>query len=107
MQAGRLRQRIRIEKKTVTRNAVGEEVIAWAPLVSLWASIEPLRGREYLEAKQVQASVDARIVVRYQPEILPSMRVVFSERVYAIESVIHVAEGKRETQLMVTEQING
>lgn len=109
MQSGRLRKRITIESSTATRNSFGEEIPNWATYMSAWAAIEPIRGREYLEAKQVQADIDTRIRVRGQPgkTIRPTMRVKYGSRIYMILSVISVSEIGKEIQLMCREQIDG
>lgn len=105
MQAGKLDKRIVIEDKRVTRLASGEENITWMVFLRAWAAIEPLRGREYLEARQVQADVNTRIRLRSQPgkRILARMRAVHAGRIYEIEHVINVKEQGAEMQLMCRE----
>lgn len=107
MQAGRLRHRITIQyKSATTQNTAGEEVVTWAKYVDAWASIKPLRGQEYLQARQTQANVDHRIELRYQAGITPEMRVVFGSRIFSIESVLNVDERDFLLQLMCGEQID-
>lgn len=108
MRAGQLHEQVIIQEKSVTRDALGAEVVTWVTHAEVWASIEPLRGREYLDARQVQADVDTRIRHRYLPTVTPSMRVLWGARVYEIVSPpIHVGERRRETHLMCREQNNG
>jgi SPP1 family predicted phage head-tail adaptor len=108
MQSGKLRKRIAVLDKQVSRAANGEEKIAWFVFLRAWASIEPLRGREYLEARQVQADVDTRMRLRHQPgkDILPRMRVSHNGRTFEIESVINVREIGAEINLMCSELID-
>ena len=76
--------------------------------VWVWAAIEPLRGREWLETRMVQADVDTRIRIRYLSTVTPSMRVLWGTRVFEIIAPpIHLQERKRETHLMCREQNNG
>lgn len=107
MQAGRLRHRVTIKYKVSTPNALGEEVVIWTDLDTVWASVEPLRGREYMDSRQAQADVDTRIRMRYQDGIAirPSMRIYFGSRVFEIVSVINVWEKRRELQVMCREHI--
>lgn len=107
MQAGRLRHRIVVQKKQAKVDSFGEEVISWVKHLDAWGSIEPLRGQEYLEAKQVQADVSTRIRMRWQAGITPGMRVLYGSRVFDIQSVINVFERGRELQLMCLERIEG
>lgn len=109
MQSGRLRKRITIESYTVAQGETGQETKTWSTYMSAWAAIEPMRGREFMEAKQLQADVDTRIRMRGQPDktVKPSMRVKFGTRTYLISSVINVNEIGEELQLICKEQIDG
>lgn len=81
----------------------GEEEITWTDWATVWAAVEPLRGREFMEAKQVQAEVTHRMRMRYRDGISPEKRVSFDGRTFDILAVIHVAEREREVQLMCRE----
>ena len=108
MRAGQLDKRVTIQSKTVTRDSFGAEVETWSTHDTVWASIEPLRGREWLETRQVQADIDTRIRIRYLSTVTPSMRVVWGTHIYdIIAPPIHTRTDNRETQLMCREQING
>ena len=105
MRAGELRHRVTIQQKSVTRNTFGEEVVTWQDVATVWAAIEPLRGREFFESQQVNAEVTTRIRIRYRPGITPTMRVVFGNRVFDIQAVINVDERNRELHLMCREEV--
>ena len=108
MKAGDLRNRVIIQSKSVTRDGYGAEVITWSTHATVWAAVEPLRGREWTETRQVQADVDTRVRIRYLSTVTPSMRVLWGTRVFEIIAPpIHVQERKRETHLMCREQVNG
>ena len=103
MRAGWLRNRITIQKKTVSRSGSGAEVVSWNTHVNAWASIEPLKGQEYLTAKMQESAVDVRIRIRYQTGITPAMQVLYGTRVFEIVSVINYLERNVELQLMCRE----
>lgn len=103
MEAGRLRQRVTIQEKDPTQDEYGEEVPTWSDVATVWAAVEPLRGREFLEAQRVGAEVTTRIRIRYRDGIVPEMRVVWGDHVYDIEAVIPVKERQREIHLMCKE----
>ena len=103
MEAGRLRHRVTIQSKTVVQDAYGEETITWGTFATVWANVEPLRGREFLEARQVMAEVSTRITMRYYAGVKPEMRAVFGSITYDILAVIHVESREREMQLMCQE----
>jgi len=103
MNAGWLRHRITIQEGTSTRSASGAVVEGWVTHVAAWASIEPLRGQEYLAAKAQEAAVSVRIRMRYQAGITQAMRVLYGSRVFEIVSVINYLEKNKELQLMCKE----
>lgn len=104
MNAGRLDKRISIERMEGGQDELGQPIDAWIPTYSVWASIEPLQGREYIAAMAVQAERTVRIRLRYLAGIVSTMRVVYQGRVFAIQSVINVREANRELQLMALEK---
>ena len=106
MKAGQLRQRVTIKDKSVAQNTYGEEVITWVDVVTVWAEVEPLRGREFMEGKQITAEVSTKIRIRYRSGITPEMRAVYGSIVYDIQSIIHIEEREREIHLMCQEIIN-
>ncbi len=103
--AGNLRHQITIEQVVEGRdsfNAVTEE---WVPIVTLWASVEPIRGREFFEAQRVNAEISHRIKVRYYPGITSKMRARFGERIFRIEAALNIEERNREIHLMCVEAV--
>ena len=108
MRAGRLRQRVTIQEKSVTQNDYGEEVVIWVDYYTTWAAVEPVRGREFYEREMAGAEADTRIVIRWPRslEIKPEMRVKHGSRYYDIVAVIRVEERLREIQLMCREVIS-
>lgn len=103
MEAGRLRQRVTIQYKVVVQDSFGQEGITWTDLATVWASVEPLTGREYIEGRQEAAEVSTRIRIRYRSGVEPEMRAVHGSTVYNILSVLHIEQGQREIVLMCRE----
>lgn len=105
MRAGDLRQRIKIQQKSVTRDTYGGETITWTDVAIVWAAVEPISGREYFSAQQFRAEVTTRIRIRHRAGITPVMRVSSGTRLYDIISVIEVNERNREVHLMCQEVV--
>ncbi|WP_028698202.1 MULTISPECIES: phage head closure protein [Pseudomonas putida group] len=88
MQAGKLRHRIDIEEFTQVRDPDTGEFAepAW---VAKWpkcpARVEPLSARDLVAAKAAQSEATARMVIRYRPGVLPTMRIIYRGQVYSIE----------------------
>jgi SPP1 family predicted phage head-tail adaptor len=105
MEAGRLRHRVTIKSKSVTRDTFGGETVSWTTTATVWAAVEPLTGREWLEGKQAAADVTTRIRMRYRSGISPEMQAVYGAHTYDILAVIQPEENRREIQLMCREVI--
>lgn len=67
--AGSRNQRITIERKSVTRNSIGEEVETWATLSAVWAEAHPTRGREFFAAGGEHARADVMFRILYRTDI--------------------------------------
>ena len=108
MRAGRLRHRIAIRRKPVAagQDSFGEPTYTPEVYDTLWASVEPLSGRELLEAQQMAGEVSIRIRIRYRSGITPGMQVLFDDRELDIEAAIHTEERKRELLLLCREVIH-
>jgi len=108
MRAGTMRHKVVIQQNVPTeKDSYGAEVDNWTDYATVWASIEPARGREFWESQQVNAEVTGKIRIRYLGGITPKMRVKHGNRIFDIVSVINPEERNRELQLMVKERIDG
>lgn len=105
MRAGELRHRITLRIATVSQDDCGQPVQTWTDHATVWAAVEPLRGREYFESQQQQAEVTTRIRIRYRAKVSPVMRVKWGVRIYKIEAVIDPDERHQELQLMCAEVV--
>ena len=105
MRAGTLRDRVAIQATTETRDGAGGIINTWATTTTVWAAVEPLRGREFIEARATQAQVDTRIRIRYDSSLTltPKMRVTWGTHTYDIQAVIELASQRREWHLMCIE----
>ena len=105
MRAGWLRHRLVIQSKSYTPNAYGEPVETWTTTATVWGSVEPLRGTDYLTGRTIAEVVTTKIRIRYRSGIAPEMRVTWDGHTYDIESVVEVKTQKRELELMCSEAI--
>lgn len=103
MKPGRLRHRITIQQKTTIVDQDGIPTETWAEFATVWASVEPLRGREYFQAAAVNAENMVRFRIRYRAGIRPDMRIQYDSRIFSINSVIDVDERHTEIHLMCQE----
>lgn len=125
MQAGRLRHKLVFENPNYTRDAQGGFVpvqhndstaARWTTLETVKASIEPLRGNQYYEARQVNSDVTHKIQCRWNKELAENVapgrtRIKFSDcatdviRYFHIETAYTVHEKRRIFELLVKEVV--
>lgn len=106
MRAGELRQRITIEEFTETQGDMGDIIEEWVEFATVWADIQPLRGREYWDAQQAQSEVTGEIHIRHRNDLSPEMRVKYDGRTFQIDSIFHPAEDREKTVLLVVEDLD-
>ena len=76
--AGRLRQRIDILKPNLVQGTSGGWRVGDTSIFNtVWASIEPLTGRELQSAQQIVSEVTHKITIRFLPGIRAKMAVSF------------------------------
>lgn len=101
MEAGSLRRRVTIQQRVAAvQDSYGAEAVCWADVATVWAAVEPILGREFVEARQLTAELTTRIRIRYRAGITPAMRVLHGSEVYEVVSVQHVRSENREIVLM-------
>ena len=103
MRAGPLRHRIQIQNRSLLVDEFGEESQVWATVATVWASVEPLSGRELLAAQQVQGETTHRVRMRYLAGVTSSSRVLFNLRPFDVRSVINKNEAGVSLELLCTE----
>ena len=86
--AAEFNQRITLQSKSVTRNAIGEEVVTWADSFTVWAKVMPLRGNAFYSANQQQHVIDARFLIRQRTGLVENMRLQWRGEPYDITSLI-------------------
>lgn len=85
IQAGRLRHRVRIEEKRYLLDSNGDAWQdpqtgatrqEWTLVATVWAAIEPMSAREFVQSQAMQSQVTTRIVIRYRDGMHAAMRLV-------------------------------
>lgn len=106
MQAGKLRHPVTIEQSTETTDEYGAVVLTWSTLASVWAAIEPMRGRERFEAQHHAIEEDTRIRIRHRDDVTAEERVVDRlGNVYHIKGVLDVDGLGEELHLQCLRQV--
>ena len=104
--ASKLDTRLRIERKTITRDPqYGTEEVSWAEFAYVWAEVKDIMpSRAERMAEQIQiARRPARIRIRYLAGITPDMRVIIDNRIHQIIAGPSML-GRREAIELITQE---
>lgn len=106
MQTGKLNKRIQVLRPPFAgdQDEAGQPLNEYQPVARLWASIEPLRGRELFAAQQANAETTVRIRLRYHAEIDRTMIVRYGASEFEVLYTINPEFGNKELQLMCKER---
>lgn len=100
-----MRHRVTIQRYAETRSASGMVTETWADSSTVWASVEPISGREYYDAQRVNAEVTHTVKMRGSADVTPKDRLYYDSRYFLIESVMDLTERGREKVLKVREAV--
>ncbi len=107
MKAGKMRNRITIQTKTVAKGSAGGQVETWTDLYTCYADIESTVGREFQGRGQVKSESTHKFWIWYDYNIgmiTPKMRISFDSRLFDIESVVDPDERKVSLLIMAVER---
>jgi SPP1 family predicted phage head-tail adaptor len=99
MKAGSLNQRVTIKEKSISSDGAGGRVETWTARLTVWASVEPLSGRELLMAAAMGSETTVRVRMRYLPWVSPKHILTVEGHTYQINSVVDAALGHKELVL--------
>ncbi|SHF16394.1 phage head closure protein [Caloramator proteoclasticus] len=105
MKINDLRHRITLQKLEMVQDSYGQATENWVDVVTVWAAVNPISGREFFQAETINSEVTHKILIRYRKGVEPSMRVKFKDRIFTILSVINFQEKNEALQLMCKELI--
>lgn len=105
MRAGELNRRITIQQPTVAKDQYKRVTTGWVDFKTVWAAVEPLNGREYIQAQNTNAEITVRFRIRYLPDVTNAMRVLYDGRVFNLNSPpIDLRGAHEEMHLMCVEE---
>lgn len=103
MRAGRLNQRITFQRRASSLDSFNEPDGTWTDLTTVWAGVEPVSGREFFAALQVQSDISTRVVCRYSIEVsavTKKDRISHKGNFYDIEAILNPGTRNKELQFI-------
>lgn len=103
MRAGRIRQRITIQRATETTDSYGQKTLTWATHKAMWSMLEFDGGSEQREAMRTQGVRSGTATMRYLSDVTEKDRFTFDGRTFQIVGVVNVDRHHGETILRFQE----
>ncbi|ERM17343.1 phage head closure protein [Brevibacillus laterosporus] len=94
MRIGSLRHRITIQER------LG---LVFQDFAKVWSSIEPISANEKLERADMEQSNTHRIRIRFRRGLTSTMRIIYKDRLFSVESIIDPKERQKELELICEE----
>ncbi len=105
MDIGRTNKRVTFCKYEEKENALSQTEQVLKEVKTVWASVEPTRGREYQEAQRIRPELTYKITTRFHAGITPDMLIKFKDRYFQIISAINARERNEMLEIICVEKI--
>lgn len=106
MDIGRLDKRVTFCRYSEEENELNQIEQQLKPVKTVWATVEPKSGREYIEANKEHPELIYIITVRYQKDITPDMYIQFKGQLLEIKSIRNIREKNEMLEISCTEKID-
>lgn len=106
--AGKRRHRVTFQRFTGVQDGFGDplyrEDANWEDVATVWASLNPVSGREFYAAQQSQSEVSHKLDCRYRAGLDTAMRVCLGSRRFQIVSILDWEE-RHESLLILCKEL--
>lgn len=104
-QIGFMPHRVEVQRLTPVRNKFGEDEEAWETIVTCWALVRPLRGKEFWSAQKINSTLSHKVTLRATEAmgIRPGQQLLFRDRPLLIKTVQDVESARHQIELMCAE----
>jgi SPP1 family predicted phage head-tail adaptor len=100
MKIGQLNSRVVIEQPSSTQDDIGQPVLTWTTLDTVWANVRYLQGAEAIKADAVTSVAKASIRIRRRTDVTSAMRVTLGSTTFQILAVLPDEESRERLDLV-------
>lgn len=86
--AGRMNERVELQSPSETRSPTGEATLGFTTQATVWASVDGLNSREFMQAQQANLLATHRVRIRHYPALTHEWRVRWRNKDMEISSVL-------------------
>ena len=102
---GSLRTRITLQSRLRAPADGGAATVAWTPIASMFARIQPVSGHEIVSADGRTGRVSHEIMLRHRQEVLPGMHFAEGARVFIIHAALDLDGRRRWLRCLCEERL--
>lgn len=103
MNPGLLRERVAVQKSSESTNSLGEAVLSWQTVGTVWARVEGVSAREALQTGQQSVTITHRVRLRFFTGLTHQHRFLWRGRTLEIMSLLeHANRTEHEAICMET-----
>lgn len=106
MDIGRTNKRVTFCRFEEVKNEMNQTTQELKRILTVWASVEPKSGREYIEAEKEHPELTYTITTRFIATITPDMFIEFRGRLFNIKSIRNIRENNEMLEISCTEKID-
>lgn len=106
MDIGRTNKRVSFCKFVEEKNEMNQTTQVLKKIRTVWASVEPKSGREYIEAEKEHPELTYIITTRYMDNVTPDMYIQYRDRLFNIRSIRNIRENNEMLEMSCTEKID-
>jgi SPP1 family predicted phage head-tail adaptor len=111
VRAGQLARRLLIQSRSSSQDTFGGQQLVWTDLITVWADIQPLSGRELESAQRMASEISHQITVRYQPifadtRVVAGYRALYKGRIFNIHASMNEDEKNAVITLLASEGLD-
>lgn len=100
-QPGLLDQRVRIESQNNVSDGQGGFTKGWATVTTVWARVEPITGKEGVEAGRMEFALRYRVTIRTRLDFDGSARLIWTSNGNKVLNIREIHDGGPRPQFMM------
>lgn len=101
IQPGRMDQRIRIESQNNVSDGQGGFTKGWTTVATVWAAVEPVTGKEAVEAGRLEFALRYRITIRTRLDFDTAARLVWTSNGNKVLNIREIHDGGPRPQFLM------
>lgn len=103
MKIGPLRKQVALKSKGTSADDYGQPIETFTTYDTVWAQIDPMTGRELMNAQQQSGEITHKVKIRYHSSVVITDRVIFDSRTLEIIFIRNVQERNHWQELLCKE----